>query len=474
MNIEIKSKMMQLWKDTFHDSDEYISMVFENYFDDDRVEFEVQSGALLSAMLSVGYEFEGAGMSRPLRGLYLCGLATVPSARGAGLMSQLMSRIESKARDEGFDFTFLIPADAGLRRYYADRGYADSCWRLPVRFAPRHDFKLPKGENADENCGKCELKILDFRGSYASRFDENKIVSLAQKLSTVPVGEVSKSPAPTDKSTRAQVCELRHSASDWRAVLMDLKLSEGLFLWLEQNDEVVAYCYVGDLNDSFLSANGSHSTESRSAEKVSKFTVKTDKITYEDIEEAGSIQSSEAVSDVKNGRQQVHSSQSCVHLHEDVKVRRIFCRDGNVEFANRLMAGLQGLFPDSDLVLSLPQSQAGLFGDGGVMSQFYGRKDFAADGYQDMSSVDTANSVTKRLESFAMVKYLAPCEILKKLTNDAGVQKYSILSDLGKLENFAASAEFAAMLARKRTPDDYVALATDLPLLDLDAYLLLE
>ena len=30
---ELKNKLSKLWKDTFHDNDDYISLVFNNYYD---------------------------------------------------------------------------------------------------------------------------------------------------------------------------------------------------------------------------------------------------------------------------------------------------------------------------------------------------------------------------------------------------------------------------------------------------------
>ena len=54
---ELKSKMMQLWKNTFHDSDAYISLVFDTYFNPDLIAYNEENGKLVSAMLGVPYEF---------------------------------------------------------------------------------------------------------------------------------------------------------------------------------------------------------------------------------------------------------------------------------------------------------------------------------------------------------------------------------------------------------------------------------
>ena len=50
---DLKYQMMKLWKDTFHDSDDYISLIFENYFDSSLVEYVQEDGKLISAMMAV-------------------------------------------------------------------------------------------------------------------------------------------------------------------------------------------------------------------------------------------------------------------------------------------------------------------------------------------------------------------------------------------------------------------------------------
>lgn len=135
---DLKYQMMKLWKDTFHDSDDYISLIFENYFDSSLVEYVQEDGKLISAMMAVPYDFiykkydnlESfddkkilSNINCELRGLYLCGLATREEFRGKGIMKDLLERMAVKAQKLNFDFCFLIPADEHLRQYYEKLGY---------------------------------------------------------------------------------------------------------------------------------------------------------------------------------------------------------------------------------------------------------------------------------------------------------------------------------------------------------------
>ena len=80
--IDIKRKISALWKDTFHESEAYINLIFDQYFDPSWVEFESDGPEIIGALLGIPYEF--GGTEGRIRGLYLCGLATKPKrvARG--------------------------------------------------------------------------------------------------------------------------------------------------------------------------------------------------------------------------------------------------------------------------------------------------------------------------------------------------------------------------------------------------------
>ena len=127
-----KRDMMELWKETFHDSDSYISLVFDTYYSLENTFVRYHENRLIAAMLSVAYEFQilrDDEEKTHLKGMYLCGLATRPEWRNRGIMSELMEEAEEEARRRGFDLTFLIPADDHLRQYYAKKGYHTGSWR---------------------------------------------------------------------------------------------------------------------------------------------------------------------------------------------------------------------------------------------------------------------------------------------------------------------------------------------------------
>lgn len=168
----IREGVERLWKETFHDSDEYVQLLFGSYYSRAEVGCVVSQGRMVSSMLGIPYIFELDGGEK-LRGLYLCGLATDPSYRKHGLMGELLRRMEVHSKNRGYDFMFLIPADEPLRKYYRKFGFEDAFpkwrWSFVGGEALRPDSDDRKSRNVGEN--PCSARI-DYFKSYDS-FIEN-------------------------------------------------------------------------------------------------------------------------------------------------------------------------------------------------------------------------------------------------------------------------------------------------------------
>jgi len=129
----LRTEMMRMWKEIFHDSDDYISLFFDNYFSPGNVFYRLNDDAeLIAMMFAIPCDFRCDYLSESLHALYLCGLATDVAYRGRGIMSDMIKDLNTYARNGGFDFTFLIPADTGLRMYYSRLGYKNNMKRHKV------------------------------------------------------------------------------------------------------------------------------------------------------------------------------------------------------------------------------------------------------------------------------------------------------------------------------------------------------
>lgn len=133
-----KRDMMELWRDTFHDSMRYIELVFDAYYRPEHSFTRYCENRLIASLLAIPYEFQilkNDGKREKLRAVYLCGLATRPEWRKKGIMSDLVKETEMYFQTRGFDMAFLIPADDHLRNYYMRMGYYDASFRKETEWA---------------------------------------------------------------------------------------------------------------------------------------------------------------------------------------------------------------------------------------------------------------------------------------------------------------------------------------------------
>lgn len=267
-SLEIKNQMMKLWKDTFHDSDEYVSLIFENYFNPEYVECAIDGDRLVAAMIGIPYEFKYLSKcddnnekssdekiinEDELRGLYLCGLATNPNYRGRGLMSKMIERINRRAADKGFDFTFLIPANEGLIKFYEDRDYVEAFYRINYRFLSAHNFKaefearLHERNNSKQRNADTDAKneLIDIK-SEIKRFN-------AHELAVLDVDNQEECRL-LNNWLRANDCTpgvltMQHSANDWDIVFRENHLSGGMIVYVVHDNEICGTAFVNITDD---------------------------------------------------------------------------------------------------------------------------------------------------------------------------------------------------------------------------------
>ena len=211
---QVKEGMMRLWKETFGDSDKYISLLFERYFDPGLIAYHEENDEIKSALLGVPYDFKSHD-GKTLRGLYLCGLATKKDIRHRGLMSGLLEEINVKSEEKGFDFTFLIPVDEGMRRYYRDRVYHDSFYVKKDYYVRGHNFKSEEMLSLSEYGSQEASELLEFLKTYGNKSYE-----------------------------KGNSYYLIHSIKDWETVLEESLISDEPVIIGKINDTIhaIAFC----------------------------------------------------------------------------------------------------------------------------------------------------------------------------------------------------------------------------------------
>ena len=195
--MEIRNQLMSIWKDTFHDSDEYINIVFDNYYNEDSCFYKILDGKIVSSMLCVTYvvkntkrnisngendinidslSIDGAELfndvytinnnkynnelcdiitenevflkensseflkSSYLKCAYQCGLATIPKYRNRGIMSELIHKSNYELFRDGFAISLLIPSNEHNILYYKKSDYIPVTYINTNVYLNEHNF----------------------------------------------------------------------------------------------------------------------------------------------------------------------------------------------------------------------------------------------------------------------------------------------------------------------------------------------
>lgn len=115
-----------IWEASFGDPPEYIRFFQRNLFDPARCLLSLDETGRPAAMIHLlPAEYVGPdGEPAPVQ--YVYAAATLPPYRRQGRMAELLERTDAVGRTGGFRFTFLLPAEAALVRYYASCGYSQA------------------------------------------------------------------------------------------------------------------------------------------------------------------------------------------------------------------------------------------------------------------------------------------------------------------------------------------------------------
>ena len=234
-----RDALMCMWSDVFHDSEEYISLFFDTYFNCDNCRVVMENGKVISMMFAIPYRFNVYG-NGSLNGLYLCGLATDVNYRGKGIMRRMIDDVNHDARLRGFDFSFLIPAGDSLRRYYNMSGYVDNIRRAAW---------FPELSGMRGRLSKCSGDL---------------VVEIKGGDDVLPFDVI---PFRTDHELTLCCVNIIHSVCDWKAVIREWIMSGGFIAVVKNisdgckkcvafarrgNEGIVVNSYLSDSADSVL------------------------------------------------------------------------------------------------------------------------------------------------------------------------------------------------------------------------------
>ena len=123
----IRFETRHLWERSFSDPRAFIDLYFREKYRKERNETIVRDGRVVSALQKLPYPMTYGGAMLPAS--YISGACTDEEYRRRGLMSELIRQTHCTMQHEHAAFSFLIPADTELFKYYAKFGYTP-CFRF--------------------------------------------------------------------------------------------------------------------------------------------------------------------------------------------------------------------------------------------------------------------------------------------------------------------------------------------------------
>lgn len=134
-----KDAIIDIWRESFSDSDQYLDMFFSEVYRDDDALVLKEDGEIVSSMLLQRYAMTFHGAVVPVS--YICGAATRRAQRGHGCMCRLMHDALKSSYARGDVFSTLIPANEWLFHYYERFGYSPACYINVERYTSEHTFR---------------------------------------------------------------------------------------------------------------------------------------------------------------------------------------------------------------------------------------------------------------------------------------------------------------------------------------------
>ncbi|MDR0393746.1 MAG: GNAT family N-acetyltransferase [Tannerella sp.] len=116
-----KQEVAALWQEIFQDSDEFVNLFFNRVYKPENTLVIKRDNRIISALHMVPYRIKIGHDIFP--SAYVCGVCTLPSERGKGIMNTLMTEAMETMRQKGYLISTLIPAEPWLFDFYKKFGY---------------------------------------------------------------------------------------------------------------------------------------------------------------------------------------------------------------------------------------------------------------------------------------------------------------------------------------------------------------
>lgn len=111
------TKLRNLWKQAFGDTDDFLDCFFATGFSPDRCHYLTQDGKLAAALYWFDCQLDGRKLA------YVYAVATDEAFRSRGMCRKLLAETHQRLRSLGYSGALLVPGSEDLFRLYEKLGY---------------------------------------------------------------------------------------------------------------------------------------------------------------------------------------------------------------------------------------------------------------------------------------------------------------------------------------------------------------
>jgi predicted acetyltransferase len=210
-----RQEVAALWQEIFHDTDTFMHLFFSRVYHPENTLVIKRNNRILSALHMIPCRIKIA--RRILPSAYLCGAATLPSERGKGLMTTLMTESTNVMRRKGYHLSTLIPAEPRLFDFYKKFGYIH-----------------PINHKEETYHSAAPTPVTPGRAITPSNLTGNYTIGECTTDKYYPFFERKQHERP---------CALLHDVHDFETILQDLKHESGgaWILFRENNPVAIAF-----------------------------------------------------------------------------------------------------------------------------------------------------------------------------------------------------------------------------------------
>ena len=190
-----KKELMNLWRNTFKDSEAFIKLFFDRVYKKELVQFIKKEGKIVSALYILPYTLNFYG--KKINTGYIYAASTIPTERGKGNIHQLIQQAFDVMKSKNISLCVTIPATSSLFHFYKELGFTEA-----------FDYSL-----------ECYTRPSEPE-------EEEKLILVVPP--TVPSIETLYN--YFDRKQRERSCYLLHTFEDFITILRDIQLSGGQML----------------------------------------------------------------------------------------------------------------------------------------------------------------------------------------------------------------------------------------------------